>query len=59
MFGGCRRWLLYSLGPGVQWGFWLLEFLLGGMDDLMTHFAARFALTDEEHVELVVEQHDV
>ncbi|CAB4264088.1 unnamed protein product [Prunus armeniaca] len=29
------------------------------MDDLMTRFAAHFALTNEEHAGLVVEQHKV
>ncbi|BFG21546.1 hypothetical protein CerSpe_078200 [Prunus speciosa] len=59
MFGGRRRWLLYGLGLGIRWGFCLLDFSVGFMDDMMNRFAGRFALTDEEQAELVVEQHEV
>lgn len=59
MFRGSCWWLLYRFVLGLWWGFWLLETLLGSMEDLMSRFSARFALTDEEQAELVVEQHGV
>lgn len=58
MIRGSRQWFFHGLGTGFRWGLWFLKTLLGYMDDMMTRFAVRFALTDEEQAELV-EQHEV